>query len=463
MAQNVAFNITFIDKFSNVGRKLKSSVDKTTQSMRKFDAQSGKMARGLKKIGNAAKNAAGSIKTFGKRLSIAATLPIAAFGVLAVSAASDAAEMESALDIQFGKSANAMRAWADNTAKQLARGSTDIREQAQKMGVFLGGLGFAGAGLDDMTKKLVVLTQDIGSFRNVSPERVFLALQGAMVGNNESLKTLGISLNKREVEMKAMAQGARKVGGQFTKLQLSTAAYALVVEKTSKDQGDAARTSQSFTNQMILLRQSMRTAKVAIGNELIPALLPLVKGFTKIIQKLASANPKFLKWGVIIAGVAAVIGPLLIALGFMITAVAAITAPILLGIAAVAAFIGVLVLLWNWATKIGDVMAMLFKISPLGAVFTGIGAAIGFLADKFAPLNALLEGFQKKFNAFIDSPAGSIAAFFGIGGEVKQTNKIVGEIVVTTKDKAGVIANVQSKFTERPGLPNGGNMRGALS
>ena len=62
-----------------------------------------------------------ALKELGAKLTIGVTAPLAALGTFSVKAASDVAEMESALDVSFGVMAKSIRDWADETAKATGR------------------------------------------------------------------------------------------------------------------------------------------------------------------------------------------------------------------------------------------------------------------------------------------------------------------------------------------------------
>ena len=105
----------------------------------------------------------------------------------------------------------------------------------------------------------------------------------------------------------------------------------------------------SSAGQLAIFRAQMSNLGITIGTALLPALNSILKTITPLIVKFArwaEANPKLLEMGLIIAGITAVIAPLLIAVGSVISAVSAI-APVIAvvvgGIGAVGGAIGAFV------------------------------------------------------------------------------------------------------------------------
>ncbi len=125
---------------------------------------------------------------------------------------------------------------------------------------------------------------------------------------------------------------------------------------TAQEIGEARM--DTFAGAVESLKGSIETFMIEVGTPLIEDfLLPAVEWITETINKLQDLDPRIVKWGIAIAGVLAVAGPLLIIVGQIMTAIAALT-PII--------------------TALGGVLAVL--TGPIGLVV----AAIGLLAVAWA-------------------------------------------------------------------------------
>jgi len=133
----------------------------------------------------------------------------------------------------------------------------------------------------------------------------------------------------------------------------------------------------------------MQQAFANLGATLEPILTPLIEGVTQLVNKFSEMEPATQKIILVIAGVAAAIGPLLIGIGTLMTAVsgiipllgggaaagglagafAAITGPIGIAIAAIAAITAVIVHLWKTNEEFREnVMAIWEQIKELFTV-----------------------------------------------------------------------------------------------
>src|SRR5690606_28581143 len=119
---------------------------------------------------------------------------------------------------------------------------------------------------------------------------------------------------------------------------------------------------EGFAGGMKALTSALEGLVLAIADSgLLEWATQLAERLTGFVQRLSETNPEMLRLGVIIAGVAAIIGPLLIVLGMMVNglgvvagiagtvagAIAAISLPVLAVIAAIALLVVLAVRYWD--------------------------------------------------------------------------------------------------------------------
>ncbi|AWC25450.1 phage tail tape measure protein, TP901 family, core region [Aminobacter sp. MSH1] len=162
------------------------------------------------------------------------------------------------------------------------------------------------------------------------------------------------------------------------------AATASINRKGIADQQAAARMA-GLNGEMEKLAGAFEDLQIAFADS---GLLALVTEFvTKLaewVQSLAEANPELLKWGTIIAGVAAALGPLVLALGVVATGIAAIGAPVALVIAGLAGLTAAVIAFWP-------------EIQNLASIVTA------FVAGAWAQFVAAWDGMVAKVHAVKDS------------------------------------------------------------
>lgn len=304
----------------------------------KIDAQKTKLERiaGIQSRFSGIASAAGKA---GAAASVAVTAPLVAFGRSAFIAAMDAEELRSAFNVTFGKNGAMMEAWAAKTGAAVGRTSVELMQAANTFGIFFNQADPAKSA--GMSQQFAMLAQDLSSFYNVDPGTALEKLRSGLTGESEPLRDFGVFMTEAAVKAQALKMGLKPVNGELTEQQKIMARAGLIMAQTTAAQGDLARTSGSTANQLRASEAAWQNMSLIVGQQLIPALTPLIQTFTGIIQKFATLSPETRKWIVIVGGIAAVVGPILIGVASIAGAIATL-APILAGAGAgVAMFAGV--------------------------------------------------------------------------------------------------------------------------
>lgn len=259
----------------------------------------------------------------GRDLTVGLTLPIAAAGAAAVSAASDAEEIEA----KFGTVFESVTGQAEAFAAELS-GLPGVSDRAAKellgnTGDILVGFGFTEEAALNVSRQVNLLATDLASFSNVEggAEAASRALTSALLGEREAAKTLGVVITEEQV--KAKIQKLTKEGVTFATEQQAkaVATLAIATEQSSKAIGDAERTSDSFANQTREAMASLDDLAVVMGQELIPLLLPLVTQVTEWAREFSNLDEGTKSIIVDVALLAAAIGPVVFIFGKLITLV----------------------------------------------------------------------------------------------------------------------------------------------
>jgi hypothetical protein len=141
---------------------------------------------------------------------------------------------------------------------------------------------------------LTALATDLASFNNTTTDEAITALGAGLRGESEPLSRFGILLNAADVEAKALELGLGKtvkVNGKLkTVVDESSkvlARQALIMEQTSIQQGDFARTSDGAANQQRILAAEIENAKAKIGVGLLPAYQNLLSALIPLVDYTA--------------------------------------------------------------------------------------------------------------------------------------------------------------------------------
>jgi hypothetical protein len=129
-------------------------------------------------------------------------------------------------------------------------------------------LGFATEDALDLSEAITRLSIDIASFNNVSDDQANNALNRALTGEREALKSLGIAINETDIKNEYMRLGFKLTGDELSKQGKALATLSLLYNQTSDAQGDAIRTGESWANQLKRFRGSVLDAFAQAGKQL---------------------------------------------------------------------------------------------------------------------------------------------------------------------------------------------------
>jgi hypothetical protein len=210
----------------------------------------------------------------------------------------DAIESENLFGVAMGNMADQARAFSENLQAQFGLNGYEVRKNTANFYMMAEGLGFASGQAYDMATKMTQLSYDMASFRNRSPQDTFDALSGAMVGNTERLRGMGIVLNEHMIKQQAYKMGLATTGKELDQTAKSMAVYQLVMQQTSKDQGDLARTINSPANQLRVLRSQLELLRISIGRAFMPIaqiVLPLLNEFVRGLVTVTGYVAQFME------------------------------------------------------------------------------------------------------------------------------------------------------------------------
>lgn len=259
------------------------------------------------------------VAAVGASMSAGLTAPLVLFGQSAFKAASDAAELDSAFAQTFGKMTGSMDAWAKATGDAMGRSTREIKDAANTFGIFFNTAMPPGKAAQ-MSQTFAKLAEDLGSFYNVDTDTAIEKLRSGLAGEAEPLRAFGVFLNEAAVKAKAAQMGIVGVNGALTDQQKIAVRAALILEQTTKAQGDVARTSSGTANQIRASKAAWEELQITVGTKLLPALTPLIEKLGAILTAFTSLSPTTQTWVVGIAAAVAVLGPVTTAIGGLVAA-----------------------------------------------------------------------------------------------------------------------------------------------
>ena len=258
-----------------------------------------------------------SATKIGKSMSLFVTAPIILAGGAAIKLASDFQESLNKVDVAFKGSSNEVRDFAKTTLESFGIAEGTALDMAALFGDMATSMGVSTSEAAKLSTSLVGLAGDLASFKNMNIEEVTTALNGVFTGETESLKRLGIVMTEANLAQFALEQGTLKNIKSFTQAEKVQLRYAFVMAKSENAIGDFARTSDGAANQMRKFQEGMKELGALFGEVILPLFTKVVTKLNSILKGFKNLSPEGKKTIVVIAGIAAAIGPLLIVIGLM--------------------------------------------------------------------------------------------------------------------------------------------------
>lgn len=414
-----------------------------------FQTKMRKVSSDLQKTGK-------QMKSMGKSMSMYVTAPLTIAGGMMIKAASDAQEVESKFKTVFSNISTQANQSMLELSKAYGYSNIAAQRALSDTGDLLTGFGFTQEKALELSTEVNKLAADLASFTNIEggTERASEALTKALLGERESVKALGISILEKDVKERVALNRAKGMAFATLRQAKAFATLQLAQEQSKNAIGDYAKTQGSFANVSRDIKSNIEDLSASLGKVLLPIATKVavkIKEFTSFLNKLSDKGKTTI---VIIAGIAAAIGPLLIVFGTMATVLptiatgfAMIAGPVGLVIAAIAGVAAAFIYVygnwqafkerlsnWGWLRNAAiDAFILLIKASSyfLNEIAKLFGIDfVSAVTNELEKLKSPIEGVETKFKTFGDTfkeVAGEAMDALGLMGEKgkEATNNII--------------------------------------
>lgn len=390
----------------------------------------------------------------GAGLTAAITLPLLGVGAAAIKMGMSAIESENLFEVSFGGMADSAREWSTELSDRLGLNDFELRRTSATLFTMFDAMKIGEKSSFDMATSISELSADMASFFNLNPAEAFEKLRSGLVGQTEPLRALGIIVDETTVKQTAMRLGLIKQGDEMSVQQKVLARYLAIMDQTKKMQGDIAKTIESPTNQLRIMKEQMTKLTIELGMALMPAftsLLGVLKGVIPYIESVVNwfknLSPAGQKTIIVIAAFAASLGPLLLAFGMIAASITAVTAVLpLLGIAfaaltgpiglTIGALVGLGAAWLKWGDDIKRIVASVY------------GTVKGWLIDRFPTItqsvgdkiNAVKGYFKGLYTSVVGSSSSTMPAM------VEGVKAGFDQIHLAAEKLPDTLLNVKSEF-----------------
>lgn len=256
---------------------LKRSLDKMDKDIKRSTV-AGSLA--FNKLGTAIKAIAGAV----------VVQQLARAGASAVLFAADIQEMQSKSQVVFGAFRGDVVDALTTFGNEVGRSRFELESMASTLQDTFVPLGFARGEASKLSVEMTKLAVDVASFNNASDVETMQAFQSALVGNHETVRRFGIIITEATLNQELMRMGIEKGTKAATEQQKVMARMNLIMNGVTDAQGDAARTADSFANQLKAAKSSTQELSNAIGVALMPMATTLLTTFNEMTVSILNAG-----------------------------------------------------------------------------------------------------------------------------------------------------------------------------
>lgn len=311
-------------KLANSGGKVNSATNSISSAFSKLSSAtsnlgnivsktSSKIGTGIKSIigwfqhlGNSSSGVKTASFNLGNLLKTAigfkAIRALANLGKSAIGFGSAITEIENVVDVSFGSMADEAYKFASTAKEQFGLSELAAKQYSGTMMAMMKSSGVAQDAASKMSISLAGLAGDIASFYNIDTDTAFQKIRSGISGEIEPLRQLGINLSVANMEAYALSRGITTSYNAMSQAEKVALRYNYLMSVTGDVQGDFARTSGTWANQVRLLTLNFQSLSAVIGQGLIAVILPAIQALNALMSKLMQAANAFRNFMYVLMG-----------------------------------------------------------------------------------------------------------------------------------------------------------------
>ena len=260
--------------------RIEADMKDMRRALRRVEAD---VSKSTSKMGGAFKKLGGAMK-----LALAAVAVRQAFiaGKAMIDLASDIEEMQGKSKVVFGEFRKGVVLELSAFGDAVGRSSHELEGMASTVQDTFVPMGFARGEAAKLSVELTKLAVDTASFNNASDTDTMNAFQSALVGNHETVRRFGVVITEATLNQELLTMGIEGGTKAATNAQKVQARLNLITDGVKDAQGDAARTAESYANQMKGLRGEFSELVGALGEKFLPMLVSVIKTLRNVTERV---------------------------------------------------------------------------------------------------------------------------------------------------------------------------------
>lgn len=215
------------------------------------------------------------------------------FGSQAIKLGSDLNEVQNVVDVAFPKMSKQVDEFAKNAMYASGLSETMAKRYTGTFGAMSKAFGFSEQQSYEMATALTSLAGDVASFYNISQDEAYTKLKSVFTGETETLKDLGVVMTQTALDAYAMANGFGKTTAEMSEAEKVALRFAFVQNQLALASGDFARTSNSWANQVRIMKLQFQSFMASVGQGLINLFTPVIQVLNFLLSKLLTVGNAF--------------------------------------------------------------------------------------------------------------------------------------------------------------------------
>lgn len=373
----------------------RAQLDKVTQELEKQKTTLGKTSEEWKDLSE-------KTTAIGKGMTMKLTAPILAAGVASFKLGADFEQALGKMGTVFESNSRGIEIWSKNALKDFGLARSTAITMVSDFGALFKGMGISLKNTETWSKTLTERTMDLANFYNYTVDETTNALNAIVTGQTEPLRKFGINMTQAALQEFALANGIRKKITEMTEAEKVQLRYNFVIERTNIAVGTTAKESETATGQMNRFKEVVKELGIGFSEHILPIFTPIIKGLSNTIEKFSNLSDGTKKFIVIVGGIVATVGPVLVVLGSVFKAIS------------------------NISDGMGAIPKVMDKVGKAGKLFSGLLDNTAFMG--FAKWALVIAGVALAIAALVTAINYLIGKGPEVGRMVDQIGGMVGSI-----------------------------------
>lgn len=284
-------------KTASASRGIQNSFSGMTKKMKIFSGIAGSVKNAFAGIGGSAQSTKTHVMSLASVVGKLYATFWAAQRVLsgfkkAIDISSDLTEVQNVVVNTFGQYTDKLEQFSKTSIKMYGMSELSAKQTASRFQAMGLAMGAPVKDMSDMSIQLTSLSADLASFYNISQEESSRKLWSIFTGETEPMRAFGIDLTNATLKEYAMKKGLDANISSMSQLEKTMLRYQYVMDNTKNVQGDFARTSQTWANQLRILQEQIKAVAGVWGNAFVNMLKPLVQALNKALSAVYTFSEK---------------------------------------------------------------------------------------------------------------------------------------------------------------------------